>query len=235
MEVTTKLAIADAGTLFRDGLKRLLYDIKEFLVVGDAANDVETVDLVEQAKPDVLLLDLNIPKLEAVPILLTIKEHNLPTKVLILSLLLDESQILNSARAGARGYILKSTPFPALAEAIGEVARGTIWVDRHAGFADTFALLAHRANSNFGIGLEVNPLDVLSRKEVQVLYLMATGATNDDIAKKLSIVTTTVKAHATHIFDKLHVKNRTEAALLLMQARSRHGQDNSANLLRSGA
>ena len=233
MESTTKLAIADANTLLRDGLKRLLHDLKDFLVVGDAANDVETVDLVEQAKPDVLLLDLNIPKLEAVPILLTIKEHNLPTKVLILTLLLEESQLLNSARAGARGYILKSRPFATLAEAIGEVARGTIWVDRHAGFADTFALLAHRADTSNEIAGEINPLDVLSKRELQILNLIARGGTNDEIAKNLSIVPTTVKAHLSNMFGKLNVKNRTQAALLLMQARSRNGQDYAPNLLRS--
>src|SRR3990170_5081788 len=93
MEFTTKVAIADANTLLRQGLKRLLHDdAKDFLVVGDAANDVETMNLVEQTKPDVLLLDLNIPKLEAVPTLLAMKEQNLPTKVLILSLAPDESQ-----------------------------------------------------------------------------------------------------------------------------------------------
>lgn len=233
MESPTKLAIGDANTLLREGLKRLLHDFKEFLVVGDAADDVETMDLIEQAKPDVLLLDLNIPKLEAVPILLAIKEKNLPTKVLILSLLLEESQMLNSARAGARGYILKSTPFTALAEAIGEIAAGRIWVDRHAGFADTFVLVARRANTSNGIDGELNPLDVLSRRELQILNLIARGVTNDEIAKKLSIRSPTVKTHASHIFDKLNVRNRTQAALFLMHARSRNGEDYSAHLLRS--
>ena len=223
MQSPIKLAIGDANTLLRQGLKRLLHDLKEFLVLGEAADDVETMDLVERAKPDVLLLDLHIPKLEAVPILLAIKEKNLPTRVLILSRLLEESQILNSARAGARGYILKSTPFAALAEAIAAVARGTIWVDRHAGFADTFALIAHRANTSNGIDGEISPLDILSKRELQILTLIARGVTNEEIGRKLSIRGPTVKTHASRIFGKLKVKNRIQAALLLMQSRAHNG------------
>jgi DNA-binding NarL/FixJ family response regulator len=233
MESKIKLAIADANTLLREGLKRLLQDSEDFSVVGEAASDVETMNMVEQGKPEVLLLDSDIPKLEAVPILLTIKEQNLPTKVLILSLLSDESQILNTARAGARGYILKSTPFASLAEAIRAVSRGRIWVDRNAGFADIFALLAHRANTNNEIGVEINPLDVLTRREVEILHLIAKGASNEQIAKMLSIALQTAKTHVTNIFVKLNVKNRTQAALLLMQARSRNSQDYSPRLLRA--
>lgn len=228
MECITKLAIADANTLLREGLKRLLIEAKDFLVVGEAANDVETMNLVEQARPDVLLLDLAIPKLEAVPILLAMKEQNLPTKVLILSQFPEESKILNGAKAGARGYILKSTSSATLAEAIQEVYRGTIWVDRHAVFADTFALLAHRANAGNETGAEVNPLDILTRKEVEILHLIARGLSNEEIGKKLLIRLGTVKAHLGNMFSKLNVKNRTQASLLLMQARSRTGHDDSA-------
>jgi len=235
MELTTKVAIADANTLLRQGLSRLLHDdAKDFLVVGDAANDVETMNLVEQTKPDVLLLDLNIPKLEAVPILLAMKEQNLPTKVLILSLAPDESQLLNSARVGARGYILKSTSSETLAEAIRGVFRGRIWVDRSASCADAFAMMAHQANTSNEIGGEINPLYTLSKRERELVHLIAKGVSNGEIAKQLFISEKTVKAHLTHIFDKLNVKNRTQAALVLMQTRLRKGQDYyPANLLSS--
>jgi len=233
MDSTIRLAIADANTLLREGLKRLLHDVKDFLVIGEAANDVETVDLVEQLRPDVLLLDRDLPKVEAVPIQLAIKEQNLPTKVLILSLFPDQSKILNSARAGARGYILKSTPFAVLAEAIREVSRGRIWVDSHTGFADIFALLADRASTSNEIEGEISLLDLLSRKELAILNLIARGMTNEDIGKKLLVSPKTVKTHASNIFDKLKVKNRTEAALLLMQARSRYGQGDPGRLLRT--
>lgn len=233
MESTIRLAIADPNTLLREGLKRLLYDSPDFLVVGEAVNDVETLNLVEQGKPDVMLLDRVIPKMEAVPILLAIKEQLLPTKALILTLLPDESQILNCARAGARGYLLKSAPFAMLADAIREVSRERIWVDRQTGCADAFALLAQRAKTNSEFGEEVNPLDVLTKRELQILTFIARGANNEDIAKKLSLSPITVKAHASNIYSKLNVKNRTQAALLMMQARSRNGQDFFAHLARS--
>ena len=224
-DAVTKVAIADVNTLLREGLKRLLPEMKDFIVVGEAADDVDTMEMVEQAKPDVLLLDLNIPKLEAVPILLAIKEQNLATEVVVLVLCPDESKILNCARAGARGYILKSTPFGTLAEAIREVSRHRVWVDRQVGCADTFALLAHRAKTSDEVGADVDPLDLLSRRELEILHQIARGIKNEEIAKKLFISVPTVKVHVTHIFRKLDVNNRTRAALLLMQARLRNDQD----------
>jgi len=224
MEVVTRLGIADASTLLREGLMRVLGDKKDVSVVGQAANDVETMELVEQRNNvDVLLLDLNIPKLEAIPILLALKEQNLATKVLILSNFTDESKILNSAKVGARGYILKSTSSVALVEAIREVSRGRVWVDRQAYFADTFAVLAHLANPANEISGEVNPFDILSKRELEILNLLARGVSNEDMGKKLFISLPTVKGHVSHILRKLNVKNRTQAALLLMQARSRDG------------
>lgn len=225
MESSIKLAIADANTLLRDGLKRLLYDDQDFVIVGEAASDVETLSLVEQSRPEVLLLDRMIPKLEAVPILLAIREQIIPTKVLILSHSAEESQLLNCARAGARGYLLKSTPFAMLTDAVREVARERIWVDRQAACGDAFALLAQRTKNGSEVGEGINPLDVLSRRELQILNLIARGITNDEIAKKLMISLATIKTHASRIFEKLHVENRTQAALLVMQARSRNGHD----------
>jgi two-component system, NarL family, response regulator DegU len=224
-DAVTRLVIADANTLLREGLKRLLPEAKGFIIVGEAANDVETMEIVEQAKPDVLLLDLNIPKLEAVPILLAIKEQNLSTEVLVLVHSPDESKILNCARAGARGYILKSTPCGTLAEAIKDISRRKVWVDRQVGCADTFALLAHRANTTNGIEAEVNPIDLLSKRELEILHHIARGVKNEEIAKKLFVSVPTVKAHVTHIFRKLDVNNRTKAALLLMQARLRDSHE----------
>ncbi|MBI2350195.1 MAG: response regulator transcription factor [Deltaproteobacteria bacterium] len=148
----------------------------------------------------------------------------MPTKVLIMSLYPDEAKILNTARAGARGYILKTGPSAALLEALRAVCRGRMWVARLAGCADGFALLAHRAKTG-DIGEAINPIDVLSRRELEVLTLIARGVTNDETGKKLFISVPTVKAHISSIFSKLNVKNRTQAALLLMQSRSRGGQD----------
>ena len=192
MESKIKVAIADPNTLLRQGLTKLLHDTAHFAVVGDAANDAETLVLVEQFKPDVLLLDREIPKLEAVPLQFAIKMRSFTTRVLILSLFSDESQILNCARAGALGFILKSTPFAALAEAIRDVASGKVWVDGSARFADTFVLLACRASKIDETESKLNPFYLLSRKELQILTLIGRGATNEEIANQLAITQSTV-------------------------------------------
>lgn len=225
MDAVTKIAVADANTLLREGLKRILPEAKDLTIAGEAANDVETMQIVEEVRPDVLLLDLNIPKLQAVPLLLGIKEQSLPTKVLVMSLLADEPKLLNCAKAGARGYILKAAPATTLVEAIQEVARGRIWVDREVSCADAFAILAHRANTTDDLGAQINIVDVLSRRELEILSLIGRGLKNEDIGKKLFISIPTVKAHVAHIFSKLKVNNRTQAALLLMQSRLQNEQN----------
>lgn len=225
MEAVKRLVIADPNTLLREGLKGILHDEKDLLVVGDASNDVETMESVGELKPDALILDLDIPKLEAVPILLAIREQSLNTKVLVLSMEPNETKLLNTARAGARGYTLKATSAAALIEAVREVSRGHIWVDRQVGCADTFALLAHQASKSDEIKIGINPLDVLSKRELQILHLIARGLTNEAIGKKLFISVPTVKAHLSHIFGKLDVNNRTRAALVLMQTRFRNNND----------
>ena len=174
MESRITIAIADLNALLREGLRRLLNDHEDLGVVLEAATDAETLTLIEQVKPDLLLLDLQIPKMEAVPLQLAIKARNLATRVLILSSFCDESHILNTARAGARGYILKSTPFSML-EAIREVFQGHVWADRQTRFADTFGLLSCRASYLNDSGPKTNPLYVLSRRELQILDLMAEG------------------------------------------------------------
>jgi len=224
MKLVKKLVIADPDTLLRKGLKAILPAMKDFVVVGEAANDVETMKVVRQVKPDVLLLDLHIPK-EAVPILLAIKEQILSTKVLMLSLYPEESKILDCAKAGAHGYILKSTPPAMLGQAIREVHRGRIWADTKAGCADTFALLSHKANLSQQREAEINPFNVLSKRELDILDLMTSGVSNEEIASRLFISIATVKVHVTHIFDKLNVNNRVKAALAFIQARMCNSYD----------
>jgi len=206
MEVVTRLGMRKHLLCLREGLMRVWVIRKDVSVVGQAANDVEAMELVEQRNHvDVLLLDLNIPKLEAIPILLALKEQNLATKVLILSHFTDESKILNSAKVGPAGYILKSTSSVALVEAIREVSRGRFgWtaslLRRH------LTVLAHRANPANEISGEVNRSISLSKREQEILNLLARGVTNEDMGKKLFISLPTVKGHVSHILRKLNVK-----------------------------
>ena len=128
--VPTKVVIADDHTLFREGIKRMLSLEKDILVVGEASRGDEVAKLVERSKPDVLLLDLKMPKGDIVQTLLEVKDINPATKVLVLTAFSEDENILNAAKGGARGYVLKGIDFPTLLRAIKTVQGGGLWIDK---------------------------------------------------------------------------------------------------------
>jgi DNA-binding NarL/FixJ family response regulator len=225
METVKKIVIADSSTLLREGVKRLLPEMKDLLIAGEANDDMETMNVVENTKPDILLIDLHIPKMEAVPVLMALRERQVSTRIIVLCNESNEAKILECAKAGAHGFILNSAPLDTLVDAIRQVHRGRIWADSRVSCADIFTLLTYRANIGEKIEAQINPFDVLSRRELEILDLIARGVSNEEVGKKLFISTTTVKVHVSHIFNKLNVNNRTKAGLILMQARLRNSRD----------
>ena len=213
-----KVAIADANILLREGLKRVLAAQSDLLIVGETGNDVEVVDLVARTKPDVLLLDLEIPRGKAVPVLLELKKKNSPTKVLIFSHNPDQESILDTAKAGASGYALKCIIPSTLILAIRKIYGGEIWADRHLECAETFVKFARQKSGADVHRLEHDITKALSRRELEILTLVASGLGNREISKRLFVSLPTVKAHINHILKKLNVKNRTLATLLFFQA-----------------
>lgn len=211
-----KVAIADPDTLLREGLKRILAAERDLLVVGEAAGEVEVAEVMERTTPDVLLLDLKIPRREAVPVLLELNQKNIPTKVFILSLFPEEESILNTAKAGACGYILKSASPATLIYAIRRVHRGEIWADKQLDCAETFVEFARQTWTDDADGGEDEIFRALSKREREILGLVAKGSTNEEIRKTLFISLRTVKVHLNHVFNKLGVNNRTQAALLFV-------------------
>jgi len=163
--------------------------------------------------------------MEAVPVLMALRERQVSTRIIVLCHESNESKILECAKAGAHGFILKSAPLDTLADAIRQVHRGRIWADSQVSCADIFTLLTHRANISEKTEAQINPFDVLSRRELEILDLIARGVSNEEVGKKLFISVTTVKVHVSHIFNKLNVNNRTKAALILMRARLQNSRD----------
>jgi len=210
-----KVVIADDHTLFREGLKRILSLEKDILVVGEASRGDEAVKVVVRTRPDILLLDLKMPDSNGAESLLQIAGKSPATKVIILTAHFAEEDVLDSARRRARGYLLKGVSTPTLVEAIRKVHGGAIWVDRELPFAGDFAQIA-RANQ-FDPGPPANEtLQGLTKRETEILQLVAEGLTNEEIGKKVLISEKTVKTHLTNIFDKLQVNNRFKAALLVI-------------------
>jgi two-component system, NarL family, response regulator DegU len=215
--VPTKVVIADDHTLFREGMKKMLSLEKDILVVGEASRGDEVTKLVERTKPDVLLLDLKMPKGDIVQTLLEVKDINPATKVIVLTAFSEDENILNAAKGGARGYVLKGIDFATLLRAIKTVRGGGLWIDKDLPSAEDFEEIAEGQLSDVAGAAEDNEaIKTLTRREMEILRLVAEGLTNEEIGKKIFISEKTVKTHLTNIFDKLKVNNRFKAALLIM-------------------
>lgn len=214
-----KVVVADDHTLFRDGIKKVLSLEKDVLVVGEAARGDEVVKAVERSKPDVLLLDLRMPKGDVVQTLLDVKERNPATKVMILTAFAEDESVLNAAKGGARGYLLKGADFATLLQAIKKVHSGGLWIDKELPAADTFEEIALGQIEPVLAPQHDEAVESLTRREMEILRLVAEGMTNEEIGKKIFISEKTVKTHLTNIFDKLKVNNRFKAALMIMGQR----------------
>src|SRR5882724_11204231 len=165
----TKVVIADDHTLFREGIKRMLSLEKDILVVGEASRGDEVTKLVERTKPDVLLLDLKMPKGDIVQTLLEVKDINPATKVLVLTAFSEDENILNAAKGGARGYVLKGIDFPTLLQAIKTIHRGGLWIDKEMPAADAFEEIAQSQLNETTDARSYDALESLTRREKEIL------------------------------------------------------------------
>ncbi len=211
-----KVVIADDHTLFREGLRRILSLEKDVLVVGEASRGDEVAKVVERAKPDVLLLDLKMPKGDVVQTLLELNERNPATKVVILTAFSEDENILNAAKGGAKGYVMKGVSFTTLLQAIKTTHHGGLWIDKETPSAEAFEEIAQAQHGKVLSEENAEPIKNLTKRELEILRLVAEGLTNEEIGKRIFISEKTVKTHLTNIFDKLKVNNRFKAALLIM-------------------
>lgn len=214
--VPIKVVIADDHTLFREGLKRILSLEKDVFVVGEASRGDEVAKVVDRTKPDVLLLDLKMPKGDVVQTLLEVHEKSPATKVLILTAFSEDENILNAAKGGAKGYVLKGISSLTLVQAIKTVQGGGLWIDKELHSADAFEEIARTQVTPYQSEPANEAVKSLTKRELEILRLVAEGLTNEEIGKRIFISEKTVKTHLTNIFDKLKVNNRFKAALLIM-------------------
>jgi RNA polymerase sigma factor (sigma-70 family) len=159
--------------------------------------------------------------------LLDVREKNPATKVLIVTAYSEDENILNAAKGGARGYILKGIDFSTLLQAIKTVHKGGLWIDRETPSADAFEEIARGQLNEVRDEIHNDLIDMLTKREKEILRLVSEGLTNDEIGKKIFISEKTVKTHLTNIFDKLKVNNRFKAALLIMGQRGAPGSADS--------
>ena len=201
----TRIAIADDHPVVRDGLATMLETQPDLEVVGQAENGPDAVTLVTSAKPDVLLLDLEMPGLDGVGVLHRLRQMQSPTRVIVFTVFDTDDRIIAAVEAGAAGYLLKGAPRSEVFAAVRTVASGGSLL---APVAATAVLRRMRGDST----------PALTLRERSVIEHLAHGLGNKQIAATLGISERTVKFHISAIFAKLGASNRTEAVTLAMQA-----------------
>ena len=205
-----RLVIADDHTIFRDGLRRLLESEPEFQVVGEAADGIEAIALVKQFNPDVLLLDLAMPRMPGLEALRELFSAGSTVRVILLTAAIEKRQIVEALQMGARGVVLKDSATQLLLKSIRTVMNGQFWVGREA-VADMVQYLRERADTD----AQSTPGKAygITRRELEILTTIVSGLSNKEIAHKFSLSEDTVKHHLTNIFDKVGVSSRLELAL----------------------
>jgi len=210
------VVIADDHALFRQALRiALTHCAKSLTIVGEAENGKQALEVCAAARPEILVLDLRIPKKTTRDVLRELRVVSPLTRTLILTGFADPDDVAVVAREGARAFVLKAGPLELLLEAIQCVGRGELWAD------PLLSVTVHREFLEIAGGLRsstTNVLRSLSHREVEVLKHVAAGLQNRAIAASLSISEKTVTSHLNRIFDKLGVSSRLQAALLYGQA-----------------
>ncbi|MGA7521065.1 MAG: response regulator transcription factor [Acidobacteriaceae bacterium] len=213
-----RILIADDHPLFRDGLRRLLQSEPGFEVVGEAADGDELLGLIRKAKPDILLLDLSMPRRDGMAVLRELGAAKIPVRTLLLTAAIDKAQIVQALRLGAFGVILKESTTQRLFDSIRCVMAGQYWVGRESVTDLVKALRSAGGPADDGTGLRARDFG-LTPREMEIVTLVVAGYSNPDIAQRCSISEQTVKHHVSNIFDKLGVSNRLELALFAVNHR----------------
>ncbi len=198
-----KVLVVDDHRLVREGLVSLLRLNPEIEVVGEASGGDEAVAKARSLKPEVVLMDISMPGMNGITATRLIKKDLPETKVIMLTMLDQEGYVYEAVKAGATGYLLKNTGMEELVKAIKEVHKGgaTLHPEAQAQLLKEYVYLAQSNRETYG----------LSERELEILQLLGDGLSNKEISDRLFISIQTVKTHITHIFEKLGVKDRTEA------------------------
>jgi two-component system, NarL family, response regulator LiaR len=211
MKAMPKISIllAEDHLVTRQGIRRLLEDEKDFEIVGEASNGQEAVDMVNELKPHIVVMDIAMPKLNGIEATRQIKLTDPTTGILILSAYDDDEYVFALLKAGAAGYLLKSVSGDELIKAIKAI---------HKGEPVLAPAIARKVMNYFKLQDVVSDIESgpehLSNRELEIIRLAARGLTNREIAEELHLSYRTIEGHMRDIFNKLGVGSRTEAVLI---------------------
>lgn len=202
---TIRIAMVEDDTTVRQGLKILLQGSPGFFCIAAYSNAEDAVADIPRVKPDVVLMDIELPGMNGIDCMISLKALNLPVQFIMLTVMEDSEAIFKSLAAGASGYLMKHTPPAKLLEAIGDVYRGG------SPMSSEIARKVVESFRNPAVG--ITAADGLTKREDEVLSLLAKGYLYKEIADLSNISIDTVRSHIRHIYEKLQVKTRTEAIL----------------------
>ncbi|MGG3905336.1 response regulator [Geobacillus stearothermophilus] len=215
----TRIAIIDDHQLFREGIKRILEFEGDFEVVAEGSDGSEALSIVETYRPDLVLMDINMPDINGVEATKQLIEAYPDTKVVVLSIHDDEHYVMRALQMGATGYLLKEMDADTLIEAVRIVAEGGSYL--HPKVTHNLIREYRRLTSEkdgVAVKQEVRrPLHLLTRREWEVLQLLADGKSNRAIGEALYISEKTVKNHVSSILQKLNVNDRTQAVVVAIK------------------
>ncbi|WP_289140244.1 response regulator transcription factor [uncultured Brevibacillus sp.] len=218
-----RIVIVDDHQLFREGVKRILEMEEDFKVVGEGADGGEAALLAEEHKPDVLLMDINMPNINGVSAAENVISVSPTTRVIMLSIHDDEGYVYRTLRSGASGYLLKEMGTSDLVDAVRVVASGGAYIHPKVTgkLIEEFRRLSEQEGSterSFSVDesqtIDPKVIESLTRREREVLQLMAEGKSNRAIGEFLFISEKTVKNHVSSILQKLNVQDRTQAVVI---------------------
>lgn len=206
MNKPINVMIADDHLMVREGIKQILELDGDIRVIAEASNGKECIELLDEKKTDILLLDINMPEMNGLKVLQYLKEKNINIKILILTIHNEVEYLIKAADFGVDGYILKDSDSTVLKKAILTIIQGESFIQ-----PDLRPMLKKRMSER---ATSLNTLEEsLTKREIEVLKLLAEGLFNKEIAYTLSISEKTVKNHISNIFKKINVSDRTQAAV----------------------
>jgi DNA-binding NarL/FixJ family response regulator len=206
-----RILLVDDQSLFREGLHTLLSIHDDLEVVGEAENGQIALEKAKALKPDVVLMDVRMPVLDGVAATRQLQSQAPDVRVIMLTTFDDDEYVFEGLRAGAVGYLLKDVPSQKLVEAIHAAYRGDSFLQPSV--AAKVVAEFTRMTERTAVSSRPSLIEPLSNRELEILQLVATGASNREIADSLFIAEGTVKNHITNILGKLSVRDRTQAAL----------------------
>lgn len=207
--MAVNILLADDHRMVREGIRCLLENVPEFNVVGEAADGYECISLVNKTKPNIVLLDIDMPDMNGIEALRVIKEQKMICKVIMLTRHNEIDYLMKALEIGCDGYILKESSFDTLKKAIFKVYSGNKYIE-----PNMMPLLNANMQEKSNVKKKISEL---TRREIDVLKMIASGSFNKEIASTLNISERTVKNHISNIFKKIQVSDRTQAAVFAIK------------------